>query len=1269
MIELEEIADVRRQIITPAVSVPIIGIVQDGLLGAYNLTQPEEKIDWKDVMNIISYTTLDDFSSLKKNKQYLGTELFSQIIPTNITTRKGNLVINNGKLDPNNGILTDAILGSKKQNSLIHLIWDEYGIDPTKNFINNTQRLINNFNLMNGFTCGIGDIQIGNEIEQKINKLIETKKLEINHLITEMENNPDLMDMDIFEKSVYSDLNTIHDDVSKLVMSGIAKDNNMNIMISSGSKGKTLNMGQMCGCVGQQALEGKRLQKKVNGRTLCYFHKNDDSAAGRGFVENPFIRGLTPTEFMMHNITSREGLIDTAIKSVTGDTPVTIMVNNQIKTINIGDWIDKILDNDDNKDKVEHHKERDMELLHLEDESFIPTTDEHGTVSWGLIKSITRHDPGKELYEIKTKSGRNVTVTESHSLLIWNNDKHTFNKMLSKDVKIGDFVPVTKFIESPFTSQNGDDINLNWTNDILLSSENIKRNWLQKYFVNNSKRQHNNITITIRNDSERYGIIMLLNMFGILSEIDKETLVYKDELYDKLANLLDNYNYEIDSEITSYNRSNNVVLDKITEINKIDVKKYPKVYDLTIPSTLNFGLANGLHVVDTAESGYIQRKLVKSMEDIGVKYDGTVRNSNNHIIQYVYGDNGYDAIKQFKHELKSLLQNNNEFYDTYRFTKDELKKYNYSQNDHNKYINTFMKFRDELRQTQIKATLNYIVFNASYMLPVNFTRIINNAINNKQTSSEKLTPEYIVKQLDEIIKYKNTQLTCLSKTQIEDTTNMKYKDELLSKYVFKYSLHNFLSPKRCLVEYKFNKAQFDNIVTIVIESFNKAVVEPGEMVGVLAAQSIGEPVTQLTLNTFHFAGVGSKGTTSLGVPRVKELLSFSKNLKTPITEIYLDKKYCSDTNMVNKIASYLKYTTLGDLRDHINVYYDPNPFKKDGFMEKDNVKNIFHSYNPNKNSCQSDITALPWLIRIVMNREKLINKEVTLLDIKSKFCNFWETRYNNLKNLKKDEKVLLDKVLQCSVLSNNDNEQTPIIHVRVDMANFDFSTIVSFIDTFIDSFELKGIQDITDVDYLNERVVRFNDETGNLDIDKQLVIYTKGVNLVKLRYVNGIDYDKMICNDVKQIYQVYGIEAARTALLREFKNVADSSAVDYKHLSIAVDIMTSNGGTISIDRHGTNKLDTNPFARATFEKYVEQFIIASIFGEKDSMNSVSSRIMAGLVIKGGTGLCNISLDTELIEKSEFVQEKYTKPFTQISQDSVMNDIIDKHEDTEIFMPM
>lgn len=311
-LELEQIADVQRNIITPALSVPIIGIVQDGLLGAYNLTQPTMNIDWKSAMNIISYTSIDDFSAFKKNKEYSGTELFSLIIPDKINVSTDKFEVKNGEIIK--GVLNKSMLGSKRPNSLIHLIWNEYGPQETKKFIDNTQRLINNFNLWNGFTVGIGDIDVSKELNEELHVLFETKKLEVDHMITEMENNPDLLDADIFEQTLYSELNAIRDNASKLIMANLKPNNNFNIMISSGSKGDPSNMGQMGGCIGQQAVEGKRIQKKLNNRTLFFFAQNDDSAKGRGFVEEPYVLGANPVGFIFHNMASREGLIDTAIK-------------------------------------------------------------------------------------------------------------------------------------------------------------------------------------------------------------------------------------------------------------------------------------------------------------------------------------------------------------------------------------------------------------------------------------------------------------------------------------------------------------------------------------------------------------------------------------------------------------------------------------------------------------------------------------------------------------------------------------------------------------------------------------------------------------------------------------------------------------------------------------------------------------------------------------------------------------------------------------------
>ena len=128
-IELAEIADVKRQIISPGTSNPIIGAVQDGVLGSYNLTNPNMRINWKDAMNIVSYTSIDAFEDIKKNDDYKGSDLFSLIIPQKINTNS----VKQGKITK--GPIGKDHLKADKANSLIHLIWDEYGVEETKSFL------------------------------------------------------------------------------------------------------------------------------------------------------------------------------------------------------------------------------------------------------------------------------------------------------------------------------------------------------------------------------------------------------------------------------------------------------------------------------------------------------------------------------------------------------------------------------------------------------------------------------------------------------------------------------------------------------------------------------------------------------------------------------------------------------------------------------------------------------------------------------------------------------------------------------------------------------------------------------------------------------------------------------------------------------------------------------------------------------------------------------------------------------------------------------
>ena len=677
----------------------------------------------------------------------------------------------------------------------------------------------------------------------------------------------------------------------------------------------------------------------------------------------------------------------------------------------------------------------------------------------------------------------------------------------------------------------------------------------------------------------------------------------------------------------------------------------------------------------TAESGYIQRKLVKSMEDVMIKYDRTVRSANNAIVQFVYGDTGADTTKQYEYNVEVLEMGDAELAGKYKIKNGDLSKYKISKDTNDEYFEQIKFMRDLLRSSQIKSRMDHKTLGTIYMIPINLPRIIDNVLNNDllKENKDELDAQYILNKLNEVMENKNTRLMCIRKQDMENENSIKYQDEQIAKTSFKMALHDSLAPARCIYEYKLTKAQFDAMIQDIISSYNRSIAEPGEMVGIIAAQSMGEPTTQMTLNSFHSAGIAAIGSVTQGVPRIKELLSLSKKIKTPQMILYLTKEYMESKEMANKISSYIKYTTLGHIIKKVTVYYEPDPNHKDGHMEKDNVKNIYFTHNPTRNSCQLDINGLPWLMRIELDREKMLDKEVTLLDIKSKFCNSWEKRYADMKNMKKEEKYVLERISQLAIISNSDNDRVPMLHVRFEMSEYDTMVINDFIEHIIDKFKLKGIPSIVDIATTQEeRVLYFDGPNHDVEKKSQFAIYTVGINLNDIRYITGIDVYRTICNDVMAMYETFGIEAARATLAREIAYAYEraGSSVNYHHLAELVDLMASNGYLTSIDRHGMNKSDIDPFSRASFEKTVDQLITAAVFGEVDHMKGVSSRIMTGLVIKGGTGLCDLILDTEMLEKSEYttdIGQKYEKTYIPVNKSNV-NDHFVKEEDSNIFVP-
>jgi len=144
--------------------------------------------------------------------------------------------------------------------------------------------------------------------------------------------------------------------------------------------------------------------------------------------------------------------------------------------------------------------------------------------------------------------------------------------------------------------------------------------------------------------------------------------------------------------------------------------------------------------------------------------------------------------------------------------------------------------------------------------------------------------------------------------------------------LFRIFLRRYLCAKKIICENRFDKASFDQLITSIKEIFRAAIVHPGEMVGSIGAQSMGEPATQMTLNTFHSAGIASMNVT-LGVPRLKEVINVAKTIKTPSLKIFLTEDIEQNQRECVRVGDQIQHCNMANLVSEWGIFYDPDPLE------------------------------------------------------------------------------------------------------------------------------------------------------------------------------------------------------------------------------------------------------------------------------------------------------------------------------------------------------
>eukprot|EP00898_Chlorokybus_atmophyticus_P000376 jgi/Chlat1/1339/Chrsp119S01776 len=957
--EIKELMLVPKNIVSPQSNRPVMGIVQDTLLGCRKVTKRDTFIEKDVLMNTLMWLgnwdgRIPTPAIIKPRPLWTGKQLFNLIIPnvnlvrfaawhpdgenTDISPGDTKVLIEQGELLT--GILCKKTLGTGG-GSLIHVIWEEHGPDAARLFLGQTQWVVNYWLLQQGFSIGIGDTIADEATMIKINETIANAKNEVKELIKlaqekQLDAQPGRTVQESFENRVNQVLNRARDEAGNSAQSSLAETNNVKAMVTAGSKGSFINISQMIACVGQQNVEGKRIPFGFIDRTLPHFTKDDYGPESRGFVENSYLRGLTPQEFFFHAMGGREGLIDTAVK--------------------------------------------------------------------------------------------------------------------------------------------------------------------------------------------------------------------------------------------------------------------------------------------TSETGYIQRRLVKAMEDVMVKYDGTIRNSLGDVIQFLYGEDGMDAVYIESQKLESLRPNRKQFDNIYRF---EVERTGFADtylepeviDDLVSNPEVQASLDEELKRLQAdRQLLRTSIFpsgEASWPMPVNLHRMIWNAQKVFHVDTRKPTDLHPQKIIQDVKKLSDRLMVVVGKDKLSIEAQRN------ATLLFNILLRSTLASKRVTKEFRLNTAAFSWLLGEIEARFAQSLAPPGEMIGTIAAQSIGEPATQMTLNTFHYAGVSAKNVT-LGVPRLREIINIAKKTKTPSLSVYLQPEYARDREKAKNVQCALEYTTLRSVTHAVEIYYDPDPVNTVIKEDADFVRSYYEMPDEDVNLDRVS----PWLLRLELNREMMIDKKLSMADIA--------------------EKINAEFEGDLTCIFTDDNAEKLILRIRImnDEMGKGESSLDSEEDVFLKKIAssmmtemaLRGIPDIRKVFIRDGKTIVF-DNNEAFAYDKEWMLDTEGVNLQAVMSHEHVDQTRTSSNYLIEVIEVLGIEAVRAALLKELRDVIsfDGSYVNYRHLAILCDVMTYRGHLMSITRHGINRVETGPLMRCSFEETVDILLEAAVFAECDPLKGVTENIMLGQLAPLGTGEFALTLNEDMLQ--------------------------------------
>ena len=330
---------VQEHILSPRFGGPVIGAIHDHITGTYMLTHFNPVFNKSETLIITSRLKNNELPPpliIDGKECWTGKMIFSSILPKDMRVvfkssicekcpqckkdkceNDAYVRIKDGKLLT--GTIDEKAIGSMK-GKILDKIARDYGSNYSREFLDSVTKIAIGAIMVKGFSTGIDDEDIPKESQLQIQDMLQNASDKVDQLVTayrkgELEQMPGRSMEETLEVEAMKELGHARDEAGRIAGDQLGLENAAVQMAKSGARGSMLNLSQMAGCIGQQAVRGERLSRGYWNRTLPHFRQGDLGAKAKGFVTNSYKSGLTPTEFFFHSMGGREGLVDTAVRT------------------------------------------------------------------------------------------------------------------------------------------------------------------------------------------------------------------------------------------------------------------------------------------------------------------------------------------------------------------------------------------------------------------------------------------------------------------------------------------------------------------------------------------------------------------------------------------------------------------------------------------------------------------------------------------------------------------------------------------------------------------------------------------------------------------------------------------------------------------------------------------------------------------------------------------------------------------------------------------